>query len=89
MTASKPNQPRDRQLDLREFLDVLVAAGHITKEQQETVIENRRSETQRANVKRTRGRAQQVCAPAIGPTNPAVQNVPRQPNTQFAPYSWN
>jgi general secretion pathway protein E len=47
MTASKPHQVRDRQLDLREFLDVLVAAGHITKEQQETVIENRRGETQR------------------------------------------
>jgi general secretion pathway protein E len=46
MNASKPQRVHDRQLDLREFLDMLVAAGHITKEQQETVIENRRSETQ-------------------------------------------
>src|SRR5688500_10369369 len=46
MNASKPAAVRDRQLDLREFLDVLVAAGHITKGQQETVIENRRGEAQ-------------------------------------------
>ncbi len=46
MNASKPAAGRDRQLDLREFLDVLVAGGHITKEQQETVIESRRGEAQ-------------------------------------------
>ncbi|MES2625346.1 MAG: ATPase, T2SS/T4P/T4SS family [Pseudomonadota bacterium] len=45
MNALKP-AARDRQIDLREFLDVLVAAGHISKDQQEIVIENRRGETQ-------------------------------------------
>jgi len=46
MKTLKPAAGHDRLLDLRTFLDVLVAAGHITVQQLEAVINNRRSESQ-------------------------------------------
>jgi general secretion pathway protein E len=46
MNALKPAPGHDRPLELRAFLDVLVADGHITADEREAVVDKRRGEAQ-------------------------------------------
>src|SRR5688572_14853685 len=46
MNKLRPAPGHDRPLDLRDFLDVLVAEGHILQEELETLVDNRRGMAQ-------------------------------------------
>ncbi len=46
----KPAPGHDRPLDLRAFLDILVAQGHVTKDELESVVDRRRGESQKTHV---------------------------------------
>jgi general secretion pathway protein E len=48
--ALRPAPGHDRPLDLRAFLDVLVAQGHISQDELETVVQNRRGEALKQHV---------------------------------------
>jgi general secretion pathway protein E len=45
MNTLVPAPGHDRPLDLRAFLDVLMAGGHLTRDELETVVDNRRGKT--------------------------------------------